>query len=107
MHGAGPAIGHHGRDDHGPVGARDRGEESGPSPGVPALGGGAASVRALAAHPGLTATDSTGGMVENEALLADLRERTGLQVSRMEIKRLNLLRDTAEIRIYFPKPRRK
>ncbi|MCB9450234.1 MAG: DUF4956 domain-containing protein [Anaerolineaceae bacterium] len=34
-------------------------------------------------------------------LLADLRERTGLPVKRIEIGRLNFLRDTAEIVVYY------
>ena len=34
-------------------------------------------------------------------LLADLRERTGLPVQRIEIGKLNFLRDTAEITIYY------
>lgn len=34
-------------------------------------------------------------------LLTDLRERTGLPIERIEIGRLNFLRDTAEINIYY------
>lgn len=34
-------------------------------------------------------------------LLADLQERTGLTITRIEIGRLNFLRDTAEINIYY------
>ncbi len=34
-------------------------------------------------------------------LLADLRERTGLPISRIEIGRLDFLRDTAEIKIFY------
>jgi hypothetical protein len=37
-------------------------------------------------------------------LLADLRQRTGLPVKRVEIGRLDFLRDTAEIRIYYDEP---
>lgn len=36
-----------------------------------------------------------------EELLADLRERTGLPVSRVEIGRLDFLRDTAQIKAYY------
>ncbi|MCL4239372.1 MAG: DUF4956 domain-containing protein [Anaerolineae bacterium] len=34
-------------------------------------------------------------------LLADLQERTGLPIKRVEIGRLNFLRDTAEINVYY------
>ena len=37
-----------------------------------------------------------------ERLLADLRERTGLPVTRCEIGRIDFLRDVAEIQIYYP-----
>jgi hypothetical protein len=37
-------------------------------------------------------------------LLADLRQRTGLPIKRVEIGRLDFLRDTAEIRIYYDEP---
>jgi len=36
-----------------------------------------------------------------ELLLADLAERTGLKVKRLEIGRINFLRDSAQIRIYY------
>ena len=36
-----------------------------------------------------------------EELLADLCERTGLAVTRAEIGRVNLLRDSAEIKVYY------
>jgi hypothetical protein len=36
-----------------------------------------------------------------EHLLADLRERTGLPVRRAEVGRIDFLRDTAEIKIYY------
>lgn len=36
-----------------------------------------------------------------DLLLADLRERTGLPVKRVEIGRLDFLRDSAEIRIFY------
>jgi hypothetical protein len=38
-------------------------------------------------------------------LLADLRQRTGLPIKRVQIGRLNFLRDTAELRIYYDEPR--
>ena len=39
---------------------------------------------------------------ENRALLlADLEERTGLSIKRLEIGKINFLRDTARIRVYF------
>ncbi len=42
----------------------------------------------------------------HELLLADLRERTGLPVKRVEINEINLMRDTARITIYYdPLPR--
>jgi hypothetical protein len=40
-----------------------------------------------------------------EELLADLRERTGLPIKRVEIGRLDFLTDTAEIKVYFDEPR--
>jgi hypothetical protein len=40
-----------------------------------------------------------------EELLADLRDRTGLPVKRVEIGRLDFLRDSAEMRIYYDVPR--
>ena len=36
-----------------------------------------------------------------ELLLADLRERTGLLIKRCEVGKINFLRDTAEIKIYY------
>jgi len=36
-----------------------------------------------------------------ELLLKDLKERTGLNIKRIEIERINFLRDTARIRIYY------
>lgn len=39
-----------------------------------------------------------------EEMLADLRQRTGLPIRRVEIGRLNLLNDTAELRVYFDEP---
>ena len=38
---------------------------------------------------------------KREELLADLKERTGLNITRVEIRRLDFLRDTAQIRIFF------
>lgn len=40
-----------------------------------------------------------------EELLADLRERTGLPVTRVEVVRIDLVRDTAELNVYFPEAR--
>jgi len=37
-------------------------------------------------------------------LLADLRQRTGLPIKRVEIGRLNFLRDTAELKIFYDEP---
>lgn len=37
-------------------------------------------------------------------LLADLQERTGLSIRRVDIGKLNFLRDTAEISIYYDAP---
>lgn len=39
-----------------------------------------------------------------EEMLTDLRQRTGLSIKRVEIGRLNLLNDTAELRVYFDEP---
>ncbi len=36
-----------------------------------------------------------------EQLLADLRERTGLVVERVEVRRINFLNDTADLTIYY------
>jgi len=36
-----------------------------------------------------------------DALLADLKERTGLNIQSFEFRRMNFLRDTARIRIYY------
>ena len=36
-----------------------------------------------------------------QRLLADLAERTGLEIKRLEIGRINFLRDSAQIRIYY------
>ena len=38
-------------------------------------------------------------------LLEDLRHRTGLPVSRVEIGRINFLNDSAEMKIYFDEPK--
>ncbi len=39
-----------------------------------------------------------------EQLLADLRERTGLAVGRVEVRRINFLNDTAELTIFYEQP---
>ena len=36
------------------------------------------------------------------ALIADLRDRTGLDVQRVRVGSVNLLRDTAQVVVYFP-----
>lgn len=40
-----------------------------------------------------------------ERLLADLRARTGLPVKRVEIGRIDFVRDTAEIKIFYDQPK--
>ncbi len=37
----------------------------------------------------------------HEELMADLKKRTGLNIERFEIGRINLLRDTAQIKVYY------
>lgn len=37
-------------------------------------------------------------------LMADLRERTGLDIYRLEVGRIDLLRDTAQIRVFYNVP---
>jgi hypothetical protein len=37
----------------------------------------------------------------HEALIRDLRKRTGLHITRFEIRRVNFLRDTARLTVYF------
>jgi hypothetical protein len=39
-----------------------------------------------------------------ELLLADLRKRTGLSVKRAEVVKIDFLRDTAELKIYYDEP---
>lgn len=39
--------------------------------------------------------------VNHELLLADLRERTGLNIHRVEVGRVDFLRDTAQVRAYY------
>jgi len=39
-------------------------------------------------------------------MLADLRGRTGLPIKRVEISRVDFLRDTAELKIFYDEPRR-
>lgn len=41
----------------------------------------------------------------HQALLADLRARTGLAVTRVEIGSIDLINDSARLRIYFTEPR--
>ena len=38
---------------------------------------------------------------KRDTLLADLKERTGLNIQSLEFRRINFLRDTARIRIYY------
>ncbi len=38
---------------------------------------------------------------KHDELIADLRERTGLNVERIEIKRIDFLRDTAQLRVFY------
>ena len=38
-------------------------------------------------------------------LLADLRERTGLNVERVEVRRIDFLHDTADLTIFYEEPR--
>jgi len=42
---------------------------------------------------------------QQEALLADLRQRTGLPVERCEIGKINLIDDTADLVVYFGEPK--
>lgn len=42
---------------------------------------------------------------QHDALLADLRVRTGLPVTRVEIGQINFLNDTAELKVYFDEPK--
>jgi len=42
---------------------------------------------------------------ENRQLLMDdLQQRTGLDITRIEVGRVNFLRDTAELKIYYDEP---
>lgn len=41
----------------------------------------------------------------HEALIADLRRRTGLNVQRVEIGRIDFLRDTAELKVFYDEPK--
>jgi hypothetical protein len=43
---------------------------------------------------------------DHPALIADLRERTGLDVQRVRVGSVNLLRDTAQVVVYFPEDER-
>jgi len=38
---------------------------------------------------------------KREELIADLKERTGIDVIRVEIRRIDFLRDTANLRIFY------
>lgn len=38
---------------------------------------------------------------KHEEMLADLQERTGLQINRFEVGKINFLEDTAQVRIYY------
>ncbi len=42
---------------------------------------------------------------QQDALLADLRQRTGLPVTRYEIGRINLIDDTADLLVYYEEPK--
>lgn len=42
---------------------------------------------------------------DDTAFLADLRERLGIEVTNYEIKRIDYLRDTAELKIYYVDPK--
>lgn len=43
---------------------------------------------------------------DHAALIADLRDRTGLDVQRVRVGSVNLLRDTAQVVVYFPEDER-
>ena len=45
------------------------------------------------------------GPAERDRLLADLSERTGLPVMRVDVRRIDLLHDTAELTIYYEEPK--
>ncbi len=42
---------------------------------------------------------------QREQLLADLRARTGLPITRVEVGRIDFSRDTAELRVFYDEPR--
>ena len=42
---------------------------------------------------------------KRDLMLADLHERTGLMVERVEVRRIDLLHDTAELAVYYEEPR--
>ena len=44
------------------------------------------------------------GADARDRLIADLRERTGLPVQRVEVEEIDLLRDVARLTIYYPAP---
>ena len=44
------------------------------------------------------------GAEARDRLIADLRERTGLPIQRVEVEEIDLLRDVARLTIYYPAP---
>ena len=38
---------------------------------------------------------------KHDELVADLKERTGLNVTRVEIRKIDFLRDTAQLRVFY------
>ncbi len=45
------------------------------------------------------------GPADEARLLADLSERTGLNVARVDVRRIDFLHDTADLTIYYEEPR--
>lgn len=45
------------------------------------------------------------GPAERERLIDDLRERTGLPVTSVEVRRIDLLHDTAELTVFYEEPK--
>lgn len=41
---------------------------------------------------------------DREQLIEDLRQRTGLPVERVEVRRINFLNDTADLTVYYERP---
>jgi hypothetical protein len=67
----------------------------------------------LELYPASRSQKSTPMLYDNLSLLrpgsetelhADLRERTGLEIVRVEIQRVDMLRDAAEVLVYYVKP---